>query len=874
MQATRLNRLRSSTVHYFPRHVQRLSLATPFSDFSAGPGVVPGRAATEPSVYLPTTSIHVQQPQQQQNEPPVPKDHDGATAHGTVRASRSRFRRPPQSGWKDPHDIRQAFRPKDGGLGVLKESSESQGEESVSISPDPQRRSNMRKSKETRNMSPELLQQVQNFSFDMSNHEYGPFLRLANVTPKKWVCGKLVSSGPWRTKINPLALLIINKTRQKAWLEMRLLSKTAKRIITVDHVAFYLWALRFAQVTQLHTGGEASWMDDWKCLHDLDTVDEMRDAWAKFGSKEQARKWHTAILSTLHHCPDKAHLVLEATMDPAPPFYAVADSLILIWRHFHSLKLSSPREQNAIADGILRLLGKILDTYPPSHISFWQDVMTPFSQVLPCRQVADLWDMLQHFKPRHKTQRSLLFASKLASDPTYKQKAFDILKPLVQGRVSRSSRFRHEFSQTVTTLLDGKPTNEELSNGKDESAFSYEDALEYLMREGYKPNLINFTSFIGTLLWHGQTGQALHLARLFSQEGSKTELDAKAFNVIMRGAKQSLQADNVQQALDLAKVSSADRVDVLNNALHSIFVFADADSRHSGARAPWTLPLFLPMLRIYAKQFSLGPLQDWIPDALPLYLEQAPLKPVSVKLADGRESSWEFPHTIVPVIDDFFSQTDNQQLQPNSVTIGLMLRAYIKTLRNIHDLVDYYDFLKPKLENDGPLRPPARSLMTSQGTIIHDTIIQALMEKRGGRGLSQPAMRVMGDMLRNKPSALGADELRPLHPAPSVFTFHILLRGLFSRGDRILATQILEIMREMRIPVILPTYNLLIKHHAKQQDVYQTVQTLQDLEMEGLQPNDATYQAFGLLQDQDKALDMMDRIIESNKGPVAKGLAV
>jgi pentatricopeptide repeat protein len=212
-----------------------------------------------------------------------------------------------------------------------------------------------------------------------------------------------------------------------------------------------------------------------------------------------------------------------------------------------------------------------------------------------------------------------------------------------------------------------------------------------------------------------------------------------------------------------------------------------------------------------------------------------------------------------------------------------MMRAYIRGLQNAYDLMAYYQFFKTRLEEqsrDSSL-PSASRLIKNQGSLIHDTLILTMTEHKS---LSRPALQIFGDMLKDQlqrqTSAADIQKARvdndglvattPIHPAPTVLTFTILLRGLMNSCDRVLAKQILQVMREHGIEPSIVTWNTLTSGYAGAQDMHKTVSTLQDMEAAGFKPDAHTFRAFGRLKNQEKALQMMEDMIDVNRRKMAQ----
>ncbi|KAL7814565.1 hypothetical protein V8C44DRAFT_325495 [Trichoderma aethiopicum] len=639
--------------------------------------------------------------------------------------------------------------------------------------------------------------------------------------------------------------------------------------------AFTFWKTKFWQVSRPDKPQEPKlpwpWRDDAKWLFELNNVRSMQKAWETLDVESRQKQWPYIMLSTLDRCPDKAHMVLEATLNPLPPGYAINDVLLFIAQRLRISSIKNVRERTLKAEEVLELVAKILEDAPASHVPLGQRTAGLLARRLPSEHASELYEMLQKANVKLHPNSLLQFAGRLAGDMAHKDTAFEILKGLADSGVDLNAP---SPSSAITTLLHCRIAHGGWSDST--SSFSPKDTLEYFMDRGFVPNVINATAFLDSLCQRAEVEEAIRLALLFSESG--VQLDTKAWSTIFRGAKGSLKVENVAKSLDVAKAANAPYVDVLNNALHAIFYFAEMESREKRFSAPWIYPLFGPMLRAYAKKFELEPLQWWLPDSLPLMLTQTTGND-GEKFESTRVRHWDFLGSIVPLTEKTFAaQSSGPKLQPNTTTIAIMLRAYIKTLQNPYDLMAFYAFFKARLEEQGGNNGFAAQLVKDQGSLVHDTIIMAMMERRG---LARAALQIFGDMLKDhlqrnatadaeksgdETSAEGQSHApSPVHPPPGLCTFSILVRGLFNSGDRILAEQVLHVMKEQGVEPNLVTWNTLTKGYASMQDVKKTVSTLQDMEAAGFTPDLFTFKAFGKLKNQARALEMMEGIIDMNR---------
>ncbi|OAA33244.1 pentatricopeptide repeat protein [Moelleriella libera RCEF 2490] len=601
-------------------------------------------------------------------------------------------------------------------------------------------------------------------------------------------------------------------------------------------------------------------------LLDHESVADMGAAWHELDESTRRETWPSVMLSTMCLSPRSVANVLQATLDPLPPGYAINDALLFVAVEALPHMPATLRKRTSEVDEVMQLLQRLFNDCPPGHVRFSQRTWGILAKKLPSAQVFELYTLLHESQHTLHPNTRLHIARRLAADPMYKRTAFGILQGLAEERTNLNKK---QPASVITSLLHTQPTaglDEQPGEDDDEddSSFSASDAITYFIEQGFRPNVVNATAYLGTLCQRGEVDEAIRLALVFREEAG-IGLDKRVWTTVFRGAKSSLSVENMSKATDVAKAAGVPLINVLNNALHGIYYFSEMERRDRGLRKLDSLAPFGPLLRMYAKRFPLEPLQWWFPEALPLDLAEG--VGTGQDGAGGRKR-WEYESTILPFVSDLFSTGGSRKLQPTPTTIATLLRAYIRSLRRPADLASYYDFFKSRLEEQtrNSLLPRTSRLVESQGSLIHDTIILAMTEHR--EHMSQSALAVFADMLkdnfRHPPStATCVDGKDRVHPAPTVLTFTILLRGLMNPRDRVLVNQVLQLMREQGVEPTQATWNTLIKGYAMGQDIGKTVSALQDMEAAGHQPDVYTYQAFGRLRNQARALRMMDEVIHA-----------
>ncbi|RDA88557.1 hypothetical protein CP532_5801 [Ophiocordyceps camponoti-leonardi (nom. inval.)] len=646
------------------------------------------------------------------------------------------------------------------------------------------------------------------------------------------------------------------------------------------------WKIELNRVLRDQGHYSTAWIQQGRFLFDLDDVDAMREAWEAEELETRQRIWPHVMLSTLCIRPEKLIRVLDATVDLPAPGYAIHDLLLIIARTFKIDTRTTAAQKTAQADEMLGLVIRVFEDLPAGHVPFCQRTFGMLARELPCQQTSELYKLLVKKGCKMHEYTLLQFARKFASEFAHKPKSLDIMLELAARGTDLN---KMPMTGVVTLLLHCKEPHRDGPTNRLGAPFSPQEALGCLVEAGLAPNVINVTALLDSLGQQGEVDESIRLALLFSDCG--IQLDKKAWVTVVRSAKHSLDVDKFVKSLEVAKKATAPQRDLLNYGLHSVMYFANLESREIARPPPWTLPLFEPMLELYASRFSLVPLQKWFPEPLPLVLAGPPPGRASTSSPYVRE--WRFRRSILPVVEGLFYKgvtARSPQLQPDTTTVATMIRAFIRTLRSPMRLMSYFFFFRSQLERR---TSAARCLLQDKGSLVHDAFIMAMTERDG---LLSPALELFGEMVReNLPTVSESSEEEkqqedldegeqsddfkwkeeerggkakrvPMHPAPSTMTLALILRGLLGRGDRKTAEEIIEVMKELGVDLNLVGWNTLLKGYASMQFMHDTVATLQNLEAAGYRPDVFTFDAFAKLRRQEEAIARMQAIIDRHRG--------
>ncbi|PFH62728.1 hypothetical protein XA68_12156 [Ophiocordyceps unilateralis] len=618
---------------------------------------------------------------------------------------------------------------------------------------------------------------------------------------------------------------------------------------------FNSWKIELNRVLKGQDLDREAWLERGRFLFELDDVASMREAWEAEDFETRRQSWPWVMLSTIRVRPEKVSRVLDATLDLPPPGYAIHDVLLYVAQNLKLDHTAMPQDLNAQADEVLDLAIRVLEDLPAGHVPFGQRTFGILARELPCEQANELYSLLVKKGCKMHENTLLQFARKLAGRMTYKPTSLEILVKLADEGLDLNEA---KAASVITSLLHCKTPNRNGPVKEPKPPFFPKIALERLVEKGLSPNVFNSTAFLDSLSQLGEVDESIRLALLFSECG--VQLDNKSWVTVVRGAKTSLDVAKVVSSLDVAKAANAPIEAVLNYALHSVYYFANMESREWQRPPPWTVPLFEPLLELYAAQFNLTTLQQWFPEPLPFLLMGMP--GANAPTVSGPQRDWQFRRTILVVAQNLFfkdGRTAGTQLQPNSTTLAIMIRAYICSMESPHQVMSYLLFFKAQLQKR---TSAARTLLREKGSLIHDSFIMAMMERER---LFRAALQLFGEMVQENTPGERDERYLPIHPAPSVITLALVVRGLMSRGERRLAEEVLDVMSRLGVRLNLVGWNTLLKGYASLQDMHATVATLQGLEAAGFRPDSFTLAAFGKLHAQKKALAHMQAIIDENR---------
>ena len=666
--------------------------------------------------------------------------------------------------------------------------------------------------------------------------------------------------------------------------------------------------------------------DDWRCLREL--LDQggaagMTLKWQELPLEQRESQWLGVMAYALRFEPERAHVVLEATMEQGvTPSYAVSDAVHFITTWFS--RLPSRKHEMYASTVPVQLMKQSLQTL--KGIEHTQESLyLAIRQLKETRDVADLFTALRKAE-HHIHQNTLLqFTSRFARDPQFKPLALDVIRGMLkEGQLDINSL--HGAAACTSLLAFSKPVEDakilpapekqasaivgedQPSTATDhQSQTSVEDLFQSLLELGMRPNVITFTGVIRTFCLEKRFDVALRVYSSMLEMGIVP--DDHLYSILLAGARRSSSLETAMKIIrDIHAWDCRDAV-VWNDLLRTILTFAVAEANPEDSKPTHIVPAFPRMLQAYLKKFDAKELHK-----LTLIPDLEALLPHNLQYSDSERNRWEWESQFAPLLDDPGFRSAGVPQTPGSDTLCIMLIGYIKSLSNPQSVLAFYTNIRNLIKSGDET---VNKLIYNNGaynTFLHDSVIKKLSE---WPGMMRAALDVVGDMLKDNLVTKAASpetksaKLRKLdiaaknlkvewgltdssekdepdkaftgkeateeeagrqqneriskHPPPSKYTWSILVHGFMHSGNPEQAESVLRLMREQGVEPNNVTLNTLAAGYSRMANVKKTVETVILMEKSGYEPDDYTTRTMLRLPNPELALTMLEKAKEREK---------
>ncbi|PSR81832.1 hypothetical protein BD289DRAFT_438499 [Coniella lustricola] len=615
-----------------------------------------------------------------------------------------------------------------------------------------------------------------------------------------------------------------------------------------------------------------------------------------FGSHRYQRDLQL-ITVALRYVPDKLHPLFTAILRNWDPpamqeFYVFEDVVGMLALRLEGMEES---ERGAYAEDVAALVLHIVENARRHYVQMPQAALFRILRALPSTSVAEWYQRLCAAECNIHMFTHLHFAARMARFPTTKELSAQVLRNLKDaGMLSINSPVAASVCTSILSF-----TKDDMV-ALDGAAATPADLFSSLHGIGLVPNVITYSAIMRGLCLKGDLRTALDVFEVMQSHGVAP--DAFAFSILLHGCKMANDFEAFTSiALQAYAANVRDPV-VWNDVLHAVYLACLRERKDR--RGPRRTALFA-LNSIYTRIFDPGPIRPFVTKRL-------------IEIGDfSTLQSW-FPDTMRRLAAEIPPIPPQEVVQPGSDTVAIMILGLIRYLPLPYDVVMFYTQFRQMLAEGHPV---AERMVREKGTFVHDIVLRNLFKWKGTMRI---ALDIIGDMMRDvghtstSSNETGhhhkdGDKIQPTehqeippqdntttstaeahhdrppkpdnphhanehehnhhpaarqpirHPAPSVYTWSILIQGFMRHNQPRQAERVLSLMQEHGVKPNIVTWNILAAGYARLQKVSAAVNAMRRLEAAGFKADDATLRAFSYLHDKAKAVRMMEDMVEANK---------
>ncbi|KAJ4422486.1 hypothetical protein N0V82_002820 [Gnomoniopsis sp. IMI 355080] len=594
-------------------------------------------------------------------------------------------------------------------------------------------------------------------------------------------------------------------------------------------------------------------------LQKCTTLEEMKECWPKAPRhKTNLHKDTTLafISAAVRFLPNKVHMVFEAALSSQYDFYVAEDVMELLASR---LRILGPEDKAATAQKLAQMAVQILSRNGSgSSVQFSQFTIRSILDDLPLDAIESWYFQLLNAGSNLHPLTEVRFARRLAKSSSNKALSAQVLMRLQEAKLLDINT--PIAASVVTTILSF--SKEDLAK-LDQNSATPADLFRDLHGAGLIPNVITYTTIIRGLCLKGDLSTALDIFEVMQQHG--VQPNEWTFSILLHGCK--TRSDWAALAdVTIQACHSNIRGNVLwNEVLHAIYICCLRE--YPKARRPRSALLYA-MNSLYSRIFDAKPVKPFITGRLAEMGQHAGQK------------QW-FPEPLRRLTAEIPPLPSKELNTPGADTLCIMLLGIIRSLPMPYDVVVFYSQYRQMLREGHPV---AELMVRERGSFVHDVVLRNLLKWPSTLRVALDILRdMMRDDVRESEDDTSAKALslveaysdtrssseprRPSipHPAPSLYTWTVLVAGFMKAKQPQNAEYIITLMRKNGIEPSRVTWNTLVAGYAKMQKVPEAVNAMRRLEAEGHEADDWTMRAFSYIVDKKKAIDLMEATVEANK---------
>ncbi|KAI4859381.1 hypothetical protein F4820DRAFT_439903 [Hypoxylon rubiginosum] len=536
----------------------------------------------------------------------------------------------------------------------------------------------------------------------------------------------------------------------------------------------------------------------------------MKDAWHRLDHQRRASLWPQTILSVLRTSPGTLPSFIQSSFHSTScPSYILEDATYLLFQISDSEIVGRAGQEQ-----LTELVFFLLENSPPRYISLEQTIIRKVMSWLPTLRVLELYEALKTVEHPLHWNTSLHFASCFAQHSMYKAKAASLLHSL---RYKRGFDINSPAAASVCTTLLNLKAEDKLPD--DEAA--PDELFKLLLDLGFRPNLLGLSALMRNFCVRGRVEVAWNIFNLLIQR--RIQPDVQVFSILLNGAKEAVDVESLQRVVNAISASKSWSPYLINDLLDSIYQMnefhnkserSSRTSRKENCKMAWRF-----MVQIYTKFFRLAPLQK-----LTRYpLENLLVLDVKKQLPAHLSQMDRLAATLAPLPDRLL-------MQPGSITLSLMFKAHLRSIKSLGPLRAYYHLFKELLRKGDRT---VVNLVKDHGTAIFNIFLRDFLQFRSS---VRDGLQILHEATIEHRRY--SKDIR--HPSQLLRTYTILMNGLRNhRHPQLVIVTLVRMIKEGITPNIT-TWNVVIGTLLRENHIREAVRVMQHMEQIGLETNQRT----------------------------------
>ncbi|KAI0164457.1 hypothetical protein GGR52DRAFT_559914 [Hypoxylon sp. FL1284] len=562
----------------------------------------------------------------------------------------------------------------------------------------------------------------------------------------------------------------------------------------------------------------------------------VNDAWHRLEPQRREALWPNTIWSILRSIPSMVPDFIRKTYQASwCPSYVVEDSVYLLCRDWDE----DSRDGSHMRQQLTDLVFFLLRNSPKRYLSLEQTILRKVSSRLSTPQVLGLCEALKAADHPLHYNTVLHFASRLARHSAYKVQAAELCV---------SVRNHHGFDINSTAAASVCTTLLHLGPGDTipDDAAAPDKLFKLLLDIGFRPNLLGLSTLMRNFCVRGRVEVAWDVFNSLIQRDIQP--DVHVFSILLNGAKTTLEVEYLDRVVAVVNASNCWSHYLLHDLLDFVYRGNEAFNksydgtqklsrydRKANAKEAWRL-----MVQIYAKHFHLAPLQT-----LTLFPLENLLSPrAEERLAPHLQQMSRLAATVSAVPDD-------RLLQPDNITLSMMFKAHLRSIRDPRNLTAYYNHYTGLFDKQDQT---VVELVRHKGAMIRDIFLRDFLQFNVTVKYAFQMVRIASEESRRH-------ETLTLDPPPSVYTYSILMNGLrfHGRPRGVMATLVTMIKAGIKPNIV--TWNVVIATLLQENKIATAVRVMHHMEKMSLRASNRTVREIAGLSYSKRAriAHLMDR---------------